>query len=182
MAVEFNQKAVERVLGFSKLCVQSKFPWDGKPLDLLPWQIEFIRNVYGKYEAGERLITRAALWIPKKNGKSTLLSMLCLYHLLEQPGSEVYCIAADVKQASIIFSEAARMIEGGPLSKKRDKHGNLVDSKRFKILRSRRVIEDTKGKSTFSVLSSDKHTKAGINANFIVCRLLANTDRRQTMK
>lgn len=163
--MEINEQAIQRVIGFSRLCVQNKHPWHGKPLELLAWQTEFIRNVYGQWLAGERLINRASLWVPKKNGKSTLLSMLCLYHLVEYPGSEVYCVASDVKQAGIIYDESCAMICNGALNA-----GN-----RFRIFKGNdRKIEDRKGKSLFRVLSSDKHGAAGYNANFLAFDELAS--------
>lgn len=70
-----------RVKKFAAQCKQSLGDWYNKPLVLLDWQNEFIDNVYGwERPDGSRRIKRAALVIPKKNGKTTLAAMLGNYH------------------------------------------------------------------------------------------------------
>lgn len=59
-----------------------------------------------------RRFRKAFVFLPKKNGKSTLASCiaLCLLVLDQEPGAEVYCAATDVTQANIVWGEAATMI------------------------------------------------------------------------
>src|SRR5262249_24388147 len=112
----FRREAYEKVKSFvTKYCVLSKHPWNGKPISLVPWQDSLLQNLYGTVtKDGLTQYRRAGIWIPKKNGKSTLMSALALYHLLEYPGSEVAVIASNVRQADVVFSEAANMAETHP--------------------------------------------------------------------
>ncbi|MEX1040197.1 MAG: terminase TerL endonuclease subunit [Pirellulaceae bacterium] len=130
----------------------------------MPWQWnDIILPLYGWHKPdGTRRFKSASIWIPKKNGKSTLMSGLCLWHLLEQKGSEVYCIASDVAQAGIVYNESANMVELSPSLKTR-----------WWTRRNIKAIEDKKNKSTYRVLSSTPEGKAGFNANLIVYDELA---------
>lgn len=159
-----DQKKADKVKRFiSTYCILSKGQWSGQPLQLLPWQTAIVDQLYGQVRPdGTRRYRRAGLWIPKKNGKSSLLSALCLYHLLEEQGSEVYCVAADVHQAKIVFLEAANMVEQSPALKAR-----------LWVRRNINTIEDKKGRSVFRVLSSEPSGKAGFNASFIAYDELA---------
>ena len=49
----------------------------------------------------------------KRNGKSSLASAISLYLLLAdgEPSAEIYLNACDRDQASIVFDEAAKMVE-----------------------------------------------------------------------
>jgi len=146
-------------------CIQSKAPWAGKPLTLLPWQYEdLIKPLYGwRRPDGTLRYKRAGIWIPKKQGKSTLLSGLCLYHLVKDAGSFVACLAADKEQASIVYKEAAAMCELSPAL-----------NKRLWVRRNIKEIEDTKNKSNFRVMSSEPHGKSGFNCSFLCLDELAD--------
>src|SRR5271165_3412641 len=52
----------------------------GERLQLMPWQLLFITAVFGLAErrTGRRKYRRAACWLPKSNGKSTLLAALAV--------------------------------------------------------------------------------------------------------
>lgn len=161
----FYKDAAEKVRKFIEThCIQSKYPWTGKPVKLMDWQLDQIINpIYGNLDsAGNRIIKKAGIWIPKKQGKTTLLAALALYHLLEQPGAECYCIASDIQQANILFSQAADFVELNPKL-----------ATRLWVRRNLKVIEDKKHKSVFKVLSSEPTGKAGFNANFIAYDELA---------
>src|SRR5687767_12646882 len=102
-------------------CIQSRSPWNGQPVKLLPWQErDLIQPLYSTLtDAGERQYKKCALFISKKQGKSTLLSCLALYHLLESPGNEVYIIAGSTEQAGIIYKESCNMVDAHPELRKR---------------------------------------------------------------
>jgi phage terminase large subunit-like protein len=178
MEYEFDLAAAEKVREFLEYyCVQSKHPWTGKPLQLLEWQWEsIIKPLYGTYRVqrgpnGERLrrYNRAIIYCPKKVGKTTLLAGLSLYHLFEYPGSECYCIASDVQQASVLYDQAADFVELGPLAEAT--YGGR--EKRLWVKRHYKSIEDKKQKSKIKVLSSLPSGKSGFSANFIAYDELA---------
>jgi len=114
----FNPAAGERVCHFiEQFCRLSKGRWAGKPLELLDWQRSFLMRLFGWRRAdGRRRFRRAYVEIAKKSGKSSLMSAVALYMLLAdgEGAPEVYLNACDRDQASIIFDEAARMLEASP--------------------------------------------------------------------
>jgi phage terminase large subunit-like protein len=82
----------------------------GKPLQLHPWQADWIHSVYDN-PVGTR---RAILSTPRKNAKTCLSAALLLAHLCgpparNRPNSQLYSAAQSRDQAAIIFSLASKM-------------------------------------------------------------------------
>src|SRR6516162_5990234 len=112
-------KSAERVRTFFKQFLRhSKGQWAGQPFELMDWQWqEIIAPLFGWMRPdGTRRFRRGYIEVPKKNGKSCLFSGFSLYLLVgdNEPGAEVYCAAVDRDQASIVFNEAANMVEASP--------------------------------------------------------------------
>ena len=133
---------------------------------MLPWQWEqIVKPLYGWYRAdGTRRYKEAGIWIPKKQGKSTLISALCLWHLMEYPGSQCYAIASNVRQAGIVYSEASSMLELGPLGK------YVGKNKMLWVRRNCNTIEykdKNKNRSTLQILPCSPEGVSGWNANYI---------------
>ena len=158
---EFKPEMGEHVVKFLELgCRQSKGEWAGKPLELIPWQRDFIMRLYGWIRPdGTRRYRTFYLEIPKKNGKSTLLSGLALYHLIadDEPGAEVYTNAYDLSQARIIFDESANMVRSSPQL-----------SKRLEVISSAKRIIYPEKASKFQALSADVPSKDGVSASFTI--------------
>jgi phage terminase large subunit-like protein len=115
----FDLNAALRVLQFFIRFVNYvDGPEAGKPFYPLPWQWErIIAPAFGwMMPDGTRRMREVEVWIPKKNGKSTLCAGLVLYTLLadREIGAKVYSAAADRKQASLIFEVAKTMVKGNP--------------------------------------------------------------------
>jgi phage terminase large subunit-like protein len=77
-------------------------------LRIRPWQREIIYGVLDDPRPRQALVS-----IPAGNGKSTLAAALGLYGLLGDrvEGAQVLVVASDERQARIIFTTAARMVE-----------------------------------------------------------------------
>jgi phage terminase large subunit-like protein len=77
---------------------------------------EFAAHCGVRLENFQKRIVRAALGpepefvalLPRGNGKTSLLALIALHHLVTVPGAEVYCAAASREQARILFEAAAR--------------------------------------------------------------------------
>ena len=115
----FDLTAAERVRTFFRRFLRhSKGEWAGKPFELLEWQWrDIVAPLFGwKRADGTRRYRRGYIEVPKKNGKSALFSGLSLYLVMAdgEPGAEVYSAAVDRDQASIVFNEAANMVESSP--------------------------------------------------------------------
>jgi phage terminase large subunit-like protein len=77
-------------------------------LKVRPWQRQIIGGVLDDPRPRQALVS-----IPAGNGKSTLAAALGLYGLLGDrvEGAQVLVVASDERQAQIIFTTAARMVE-----------------------------------------------------------------------
>ena len=99
---------------FSRYLRHTEAEWAGRPFHLRPWQSdEIVRPLFGwKRPDGLRLYRVAYIEIPKKNGKTELAAGIGL--LLEVGdgaiGAQVYAIAVDKAQASLVFDKAAVMV------------------------------------------------------------------------
>lgn len=158
----FDISAADRVRKFfAKFLRHSKGEWAGKPFELLDWQWEHcIAPLFGWKQAnGTRRFRRAGWGLPKKNGKSTLASGISLYTLCgdDEPGAEVYSAAADRDQASIIYNEAAAMVEASPAL-----------SAYIEIVRSQKRMTFPRLNGAYKALSADVPTKEGLNIHCLL--------------
>ena len=101
-------------------CVISSGDLAGQAVPMLDWQYqEIIRPMLGwkvKIDGREKLRFReAGIWTPKKQGKSWLMSALCLWFQRRERGAVCLCLASDVGQAKIVFNECANMLALGNL-------------------------------------------------------------------
>jgi phage terminase large subunit-like protein len=157
----FDQQSADRVrYFFARFLRHSKgTDFAGKPFTLLDWQWDrVIAPLFGwRSPDGTRRFRRCGVAIPKKNGKSTLLSGLGIYLLCGdgEPGAEVYSAAASRDQASIIYNESANMVRASPALSARIAP---KDSKK----------EMTFGACIYKALSADVPTKEGLNIHALL--------------
>lgn len=115
---EFHPEAVEHFLKFVSLLKHAKGADAGKPFVLQPFQIFLICAIYGfwhKKDKDRRMVQDVIIFIPRKAGKSTLIAVISLYELIfGEKGSEVYTLATNRDQASIVFTSARGLIESMP--------------------------------------------------------------------
>ncbi len=132
--------------------------WYGQPFEVLPFQREFINDMYLVDDEGKRLRRTYLLGWPRKQSKSEVAAALSLYHLIaDQSDSAPLAIgaAASRDQARIIFDEARRMVQMSPdLSE-------VID-----VYRSELKCNLNGG--TFKVVSADAGNLQGLGASFTV--------------
>ena len=113
--LELHEKEAAFVLGVIEKTMVHKqgetldgTPLLGKPLIMQPWQVFCIFNLVAWYYKGtkERRYKEAFIFIPRKNGKTTMVAALAwgLSILEKKSGSTVYIVAGSLKQASQSFS------------------------------------------------------------------------------
>ena len=140
-------------------CRLSRPPHRG-PVVLMPWQQKYINALFGWVNAdGERRFTRSGLWIGKKQGKSTLCSLLAVWLMLEAEASQRRTsLVPVVKQSRITFDEARYITEAHPALKGRTKP-NISDKR----------IRDLQGGGKIEVLAATKQINtAGFNASAVI--------------
>lgn len=117
---EFHEKYVRHFLMFVDLLKHTKGPDARTPIKLQPFQIMLISAIYGfrhKKDLTKRMTTDVILFIPRKAGKSTLTSIIALYELMYgEAGAEVFTLATNREQATIVFDAAKGMVESMPAS------------------------------------------------------------------
>ena len=115
---EFKPEYADHVLRFFSVLKHTKGPQAGQMVTLEPFQILLICAIYGfrsKKDETKRMVTDVILFIPRKAGKSTLTSGLALYELqFGEAGAEVFCLATNREQATIVFDSAKGFIESMP--------------------------------------------------------------------
>lgn len=153
----FNEARANRTVQFFESLKHTKGQFSGKPFNLLPWQMQIVRDVYGTLkDNGSRQIKYVYVEIPKKNGKSEIAAAAALYHLFAdgEKSGEIYGCAADRDQASLVFNVAVEMIEQAPA---------LL--KRARITESKKKIEDKISGSVYKAESAEAYTKHGLNVS-----------------
>lgn len=158
----FDLAAAERVRQFfARFLKHSKGRWGGEPFELLNWQWEHvIAPLFGWLRAdGMRRFRRGAVFVPKKNGKSTLCAGISLYLLVadNEPGAEIYSAAVDRNQASIIYREIESMVAKSPALTRRLKCKPSI----------KRVIYEAQS-AWYEAMSADAPAKDGVNASAVV--------------
>lgn len=156
----FDERKARRVVHFIENLKHTKGAFRGQPFHLLDWQRSLVEDIFGTVnENGTRQYRRAYLEIPKKNGKSELGAAIALNMLVndDEARAEVYSCASDRQQAGIVFDVAADMVTQNPALQKR-----------IKVIPSTRRMVYMQTGSVYQVLSSEVHTKHGLNVSAVI--------------
>ena len=155
-AVVFDAKAVERVIKFIGKLKHSTGEFSGKNFKLEEWQRFVIAYIYGlKWKNNKRITRTFILSVGRKNGKSSLLSAMALYALLEESGASVVSAANSANQAKILFQMCSQYLKS-------------IDPKSKFFARYRDRIIFDKTNSEIKVVSADASRLDGLNLNFFV--------------
>ena len=132
---------------FARFCSNALTTEDGSPFALEPFQLEILAD----YFAGVREIV---VLLPKKNGKSSLVGALALWHLLSTPFAEALIVAAARDQAGIVMRQVTGFIRRSPQLRSR-----------LKIVQ--REIRNLELDGRLRVLASDVDTVDGQLPTFV---------------
>jgi phage terminase large subunit-like protein len=114
----------------------------GAPLEIYEEQTWMLRDYFDG-------VRETLILVPKKNGKSTLLASLALFHLIAVPDAECVIVAASRDQASIMLRQAHGFIRRSP---------TLADHVQTK----QREIVSRGGGGRVRILASDVDTVDGV--------------------
>lgn len=156
----YNEELADYAVSFIECLCHTKGTWAGKPFELIDWQEQTVRDVFGTVKPnGYRQFNTAYIEIPKKMGKSELAAAVALLLTCGdgEERAEVYGCAADRQQASIVFEVAADMVRMCP-----------VLNKRVKILAPQKRIVYQPTNSFYQVLSTEAYSKHGFNIHGVV--------------
>ena len=156
----YSKELADYAVSFIECLCHTKGTWAGKPFELIDWQEQIIRDVFGTIKPnGYRQFNTAYIEIPKKMGNSELAAAVALLLTCGdgEERAEVYGCAADRQQASIVFEVAADMVRMCPAL-----------NKRVKILASQKRIVYQPTNSFYQVLSAEAYSKHGFNIHGVV--------------
>lgn len=156
----YDKSAADYAVMFIENLCHTKGTWAGKPFELIDWQEQIIRDLFGTLKPnGYRQFNTAYIEIPKKQGKSELAAAVALLLTCGdgEERAEVYGCAADRQQAAIVFDVAADMVRMCPAL-----------SKRVKILASQKRLIYIPTNSFYQVLSAEAYSKHGFNIHGVV--------------
>lgn len=135
------------------------------PMRLMPWQREVVRTLFGwKRKNGRLRYRRGALFVPKKNGKTTLMAALCQYLLLaHKPLADVFPAAVDREQARLMYRSLARSVQASPLL-----------SRELEIVDYKSIIRNKRNGNVLRCLSADAWRNEGLNGSVIIDEIHAH--------
>jgi phage terminase large subunit-like protein len=156
----YCKEAADYAVAFIQALRHTSGIWDGRPFELIDWQEQIIRDVFGVLKPnGYRQFNTAYIEIPKKNGKSELAAAVALLLTCGdgEQRAKVYSCASDKNQAKIVFEVAVAMVRKSPAL-----------SKRVKITESTKTLVFMPTESTYQVLSADVANKHGFNTHGVI--------------
>ena len=156
----YDKDAADYAVAFIESLRHTKGIWAGKNFQLLDWQEQIIRDLFGVLKPnGYRQFNTAYVEIPKKMGKSELAAAVALLLTCGdgEERAEVYGCASDRQQASIVFDVAADMVRMCPAL-----------SKRVKIMASAKRIVYLPTNSFYQVVSAEAYSKHGFNIHGVI--------------
>lgn len=156
----YDKASADYAVAFIEALRHTKGTWAGKPFQLIDWQEQIVRDLFGILKPnGYRQFNTAYIEIPKKQGKSELAAAIALFLTCAdgEERAEVYGCAADRQQASIVFEVAADMVRMCPAL-----------SKRVKLLASTKRLIYLPTNSFYQVLSAEAYSKHGFNIHGVI--------------
>lgn len=169
----FDLQAASRVRSFMRdVCLHTTGAEAGTPFELLPWQWNrVVAPAFGwKMPDGTRRFKEVEVWIPKKNGKSTLMAAVALYLLIAdgEYNAKIYGAASDKKQAAMIYDTVVSMYKINP---------DLLPI--LKLRKSQKLILYPRRDSSYEVLAADGFRNEGLNIHGLLFdEMHAQRDRK----
>ncbi len=156
----FDDKAANDAVTFiEKYLTHTKGELAKKPFILQDYQKEkIIKPLFGwKNSDGTRKFRTSFIFLPRKNGKSTLAAaiILTLMYIDNEPGAEYYSAANDRAQAALVFDTAKIMIENNPKLLK------------FVEIFKNSIVYNAQG-SVYKAISRETGTKHGFNVSAFI--------------
>jgi len=166
----YSKRHADYAVAFIETLTHTKGEFSGKPFKLFPWQEQIVRDIFGILKPdGYRQFNHCFVEICKKSGKSELAAAIALFLLCadKEQGAEIYGVANDHKQASVVFNLARDMVRMNPTL---SRVCTVLDGQK------RIVFPPTRG--FYTALSSEVKTKYGLNVHGCVFdEFLGQTDR-----
>ena len=163
-------KANRPIEWIEKFCVQTKGANAGKPVKLELFQKAIIQALFGFVEKKDktRLYTKLVLFLGRKNGKSTLASLILLYVMIGEKGYRKKCfsVATTAAQARESWETAKVISEISPVLNKvirTNNDGILYDKKKSEFKPLPNASNRLDGKDSSVILADEVHAWLDMN-------------------
>ncbi|MBD1388437.1 terminase large subunit [Neiella sp. HB171785] len=154
----FDEQAADRTIKFAGLCRHVKGPLHGQPFKVEPWQAWILANIVGwKWaDSGLRRFREVSIWVPRKNGKSFLASVIADYFLLADSSQhDIFSYASTSEQARIVFDAAKQMVGySKPMKQRAQVYAHYID--------------DPKTNSRFKPMAFKSSSAEGLNPSVAI--------------
>ena len=163
----FDKDEALRVMSFfPSVLIHIKGPKAGQPFELAFWEKAIIANLFGwKRPDGTRRFREAFIEVPRKNGKTSLISGIVIYGIIPEgdgeESAEIYSAAGDREQAKLVFNTVKGMVGKSSELEKRTR------SYQHSII----AIDPDTGLETgsfYKPISAEAGTKHGYNSHIVV--------------
>ena len=163
-------KANRPIEWIEKFCVQTKGDNAGKPVKLELFQKAIIQALFGFVEKKDktRLYTKLVLFLGRKNGKSTLASLILLYVMIGEKGYRKKCfsVATTAAQARESWETAKVISEISPVLNKvirTNNDGIFYDKKKSEFKPLPNASNRLDGKDSSVILADEVHAWLDMN-------------------
>ena len=172
MARARQSDCVKDIIKFIEKLTVPSGKGEGGQFKLRPFEKRFISDTYTPVdENGKRIVRRAILSMGRKNGKTMIVACLAIAHLvldrLVVTNGEVYSLANDREQASIVFRYASQIVRAD---------SDLLAL--IKIIDSTKTMLCSKNGSFYRAVSAEAGTKFGFNPSVAIFDELAQAKSR----
>ena len=155
--LEYREEEVERFIRFAGKLKHFTGKHSGQNFTLEDWQKFIVANIIGFYWKGtnRRRYTTSYIEVARKNGKSFLAAVMCLYFLIadKEDGAEVLLAANSKDQAKIAFDMCSIL-------------ASQLDSTNRVLRCYRSEIQFKRTNSVLKCLAADDSKLDGFNASF----------------
>lgn len=156
----WDQEQADKIIRFAETYTRPQFI-EGDDFTLLDWQKEWLAQLYGwRLPDGRRRWRKALLTVGKKNGKTLLTSIICLYEAIATGTPNPICVSASTtrENSKQIFDQIKNTIVGN------DRLKRIA-----KVRSSQRVIRFENKGAEFRSISNDAGNAEGLNISCCVC-------------
>src|SRR5271165_1150288 len=164
---EFDDALAHDAMSFAVTLPNTKGPYAGHAIELMPWQALLFAALFGFVERGTdtRRYRQAVVFVPKGNGKTTIAAPLSIYMTFVdgEGGAEGYAAATTRDQARILFEAAQNMLRQAPRV-----------ARELGLQIAANAISAAATASRFMPISSDAKTLDGLNVAVAVCDEIAS--------
>jgi phage terminase len=163
-------KANRPIKWIESFCVQTKGPNAGKPVKLELFQKAIIQALFGFVDKKDktRLYTKLVLFLGRKNGKSTLASLIVLYVMIGEKGYRKKCfsVATTAAQARESWETAKVISEISPVLSKvirTNNDGVFYDKNKSEFKPLPNASNRLDGKDSSVILADEVHAWLDMN-------------------